>query len=261
MNDAVLVYRDVRYSWPGEPEPLFNQLDLTIPRGHITGLIGPNGSGKTTLLELALGWRQPDAGGVYLDGRRLDALPGRERGRSMALVPQEERLPFAYEVMEYVLLGRAAHLPPLATPGAEDRRIARDSLERTGIANLAGRVVNRLSGGETRLVLIARALTQQPRILLLDEPANHLDPANRERILGILRRLRDSGITLVMSSHEPDIMTRLADRVVLLRRGSPPAAGSPGEMIHPDRLEELYGVPVRIAEVEGRRLILWGVDG
>jgi len=108
------------------------------------------------------------------------------------------------------------------------------------------------------MVLIARALLQNPRILLLDEPANHLDPANRERLVEILQSLRRDGITIVMSSHEPDMVTRLADHIVLLRAGAPPSSGSPGSMLVPERLSELYGIPVRIVESGDRRVILWG---
>lgn len=136
--------------------------------------------------------------------------------------------------------------------------MARDVLEKVGIAHLAHRAVPRLSGGEKRMVLIARALVQEPRILLLDEPANHLDPANRERVMEILAALKSSGITLIISSHEPDMVTRLADEVVLLQAGTMPSMGGTEEMITPGRLSSLYGVDVRIVEAEGRRVILWG---
>lgn len=181
-----------------------------------------------------------------------------ERGRSMALVPQDERIPFAYSALEYVMLGRAPHLPPLAAPGIRDRAIGLESLERVGVASLAGRPVMKLSGGELRLVLIARALAQEPRILLLDEPANHLDPANRERVLNMLRSLRDEGITLVLSSHEPDVVSRLSDTLVMMRKGGTPESGSVDRMMRPDKLRDVYGVGAKIAEIEGRRVILWG---
>lgn len=250
--------RCMDFSWPGSDSPLFQGIDLDIAAGETCCFIGPNGSGKTTLLELILGWRRPTGGALYSEGRPLGSVPSRERGRTMALVPQEERLPFSYSVLEYVLLGRAPYLAPLASPEPQDIKLAEEILERVGIAGLAGRAIPKLSGGEKRLVLVARALLQQPRVLLLDEPTNHLDPANRERIIGILGNLKASGITLLMSSHEPDMVTRLADRVVLLYRGGPVRVGSPDEMLIPERLFDLYDVKARIIEAEGRRIIIWG---
>jgi iron complex transport system ATP-binding protein len=257
-NGALISLQRINFSWTANGRELFSDLDMEFPRGSTVCLIGPNGSGKTTLMELLLGWRKPDSGRVVLEGRPLLEFSSRERGMKMALVPQEERLPFSYSVLEYVMLGRSPHLPPLASPGKVDRELAEAVLERVGIAELAHRSVPRLSGGERRMVLIARALLQEPRILLLDEPANHLDPANRERVMGILMSLKASGITIIMSSHEPDMVTRLADSIVLLKTGEAPLIGSPEDMINPELLEHLYGVRVRLVEAEGRRIILWG---
>jgi iron complex transport system ATP-binding protein len=258
ISQSSISVRDISFTWPGTEANLFNRLNLDFPAGKTVCLIGPNGSGKTTLIELILGWRRADSGDIEVEGRSVSALPARERGRMMALVPQEERLPFSYSAMEYVLLGRASYLPPLARPGRGDRDMAMKVLEDVGISHLAFRPVPMLSGGEKRMVLIARALVQKPRILLLDEPANHLDPANRERIMEILKLLKSSAITLVISSHEPDMVTRLADSVVLLQTRQDPVMGRSGDVITPEGLAALYGVKVRIVEAEGRRIILWG---
>lgn len=259
MKDSNSVsVKDLSFTWPTADNALFNDLNLQFPHGKTICLIGPNGSGKTTLIELILGWRKADFGSIHVDGRKVSDIPARERGRIMALVPQEERLPFSYSTLEYVLLGRAPYLRSLASPGMQDREMAQGVLEQVGIEHLAHRAVPRLSGGEKRMVLIARALIQEPRILLLDEPANHLDPANRERVMEILAGLKSSGISLIISSHEPDMVTRLADKVVLLQAGTPPLMGSTEEMITPERLASLYGVGVRIVDAEDRRVILWG---
>lgn len=258
LTSVTVSMTDISFTWPTADTALFNNLNLDFPKGKTVCLIGPNGSGKTTMIELILGWRKANTGSIRVEQRIVSAIPARERGRTMALVPQEERLPFPYSALEYVLLGRAPYLPPLAIPGKRDREIAWAVLEQVGISHLAHRAVPRLSGGEKRMVLIARALIQQPRILLLDEPANHLDPANRERVMEILAALKSSGITLIISSHEPDMVTRLADSVVLLQAGTIPSMGGTEEMITPERLSYLYGVSVRIVEVEGRRVILWG---
>jgi len=249
---------NITFSWPSSLTPLFRNVSLNFISGDTVCLIGPNGSGKTTMMELILGWRQADSGRVVLKDRLISSIPSRERGRIMALVPQDERPAFSYSVLEYVLLGRAPYLPPLSPPGKKDREMAFQTLEQVGIADLAHRPVPRLSGGETRMVLIARALVQEPEVMLLDEPANHLDPANRERVMAILDNLKSAGITLIISSHEPDIVTRLADSVVLLQSGTDPLMGRSEEMLVPEKLSALYGVEVTIVRVGKRRVILWG---
>ncbi len=249
---------DTSFSWPGASTPLFSGCSLTIRSGSTSALLGPNGVGKTTLMEVILGWRKPAEGHVLVNGTDVGRMPPRERGKTMALVPQNEQMPFAYSALEYVMLGRAAHLPPLSAPGTRDHDIGMNALEAVGIPQLAGRSVTRLSGGELRLVLIARALAQEPSIMLLDEPTNHLDPANREKILGILNNLNAKGITLIISSHEPDLVLRLADEVVLMKAGSAPESGPVMDLMTPEKLEQVYGVSARIVDVEDRRLILWG---
>jgi len=256
--DSAIVIDRLVFSWPDADFPLFENLNLRFRKGDTSCLIGPNGSGKTSLIELILGWRRAESGSVGVGGQPIASIPSRGRGQMMALVPQEERIPFSYSVLEYVMLGRAPYLPPLASPGRDDRDYARSSLDRVGIGHLSRRLVPSLSGGERRMVLIARALVQNPRIMLLDEPVNHLDPANRERIIEILIDLRASGITIIMSSHDPDIVFRVADKVVLLRSGETPIMGSPHKLLTSKHLSELYGVVARVVDVEGRKLILWG---
>jgi len=249
---------NLSFTWPSSLTSLFRNVTLDFISGDTVCLLGPNGSGKTTMMELILGWRQADSGRVILKDHLISSIPSRERGQIMALVPQDERPAFSYSVLEYVLLGRAPYLPPLSPPGNKDRELAFHTLEQVGIADLAHRPVPRLSGGETRMVLIARALVQQPEVMLLDEPANHLDPANRERVMEILLNLRSAGITLIISSHEPDIVTRLADSVVLLQSGTDPLMGTAEEMLVPEKLSALYGVEVTIIQAGKRRVILWG---
>jgi len=258
MTDAIITINELVFTWPDAESPLFENLSLCFHKGDTVCLIGPNGSGKTSLMELILGWRRADSGHVSVGGRSIDSIPSRERGRMMALVPQEERVPFPYRVLEYVTLGRASFLPLLASPDREDRDCARSSLARVGIEHLIRRFVPSLSGGEKRMVLIARALVQNPRIMLLDEPVNHLDPANRERIIKILIDLKSSGMTIIMSSHDPDIVLRLADQVVLLHSSGTPAMGSPQNLLTSRQLSELYGVKARVVDVEDRKLVLWG---
>ncbi len=255
---GILEFRDITFRWQDQEHTLFESLNFQVPSGSATALLGPNGAGKTTIMDISLGWRAPRKGEVYLEGKALEKWGNRARGRFMALVPQDEKIPFEYSVMEYILLGRAPYLPPLGNPGRKDREIAMTSLEETGISDLAGRTVSRLSGGERQLVLLARALTQQPRLLLLDEPASHLDLHNKEKILRILKKLRTRGISLFFTSHDPELVLRLADHAVLLKKGSVVQTGRASDVLNQTNLSRLYQVPVRITESEGRRVLIWG---
>ncbi|MFP4152281.1 MAG: ABC transporter ATP-binding protein, partial [Alkalispirochaeta sp.] len=172
----------VTAGYDGGPTVL-DRLDLTAPAGGITAILGPNGVGKTTLLNVILGWHPPEAGGVALFGRDLATLSRDEAGRTVALVPQDEHIPFEYSLVDYVLLGRTPHLNALAVPGDEDRRRALEALERVGLDGRAHCAVTETSGGEKQLVMIARSLCQDTPLLVLDEPAAHLDLANRRRLV------------------------------------------------------------------------------
>ena len=175
MND-ILRFEQVAFTYTNGKEVL-HTLSLDLREGCPTVILGPNGSGKTTLLHIALGWLKPSNGRVLLAGKPLRAYSRRELGQWMGLVPQSEHTPFEYSLLEYVLLGRAPYLHPLAMPEASDYARAQAALERVGMGELSGRSILRLSGGERQLVLVARALAQETRLLLLDEPTSHLDLA------------------------------------------------------------------------------------
>jgi len=255
---CILEFKDVLFQWHPQSHPLFSSLSMKIPEGRATALLGPNGAGKTTIMDMALGWRKPQKGTILLQNKNISRWSSRKRGQTMALVPQDESVHFDYTVMEYILLGRVPYLPALGVPGKQDEMIAAEALAETGIGHLAHRKVSRLSGGERQLVLLARALTQQPDFLLLDEPASHLDLYNRELILHILEKLKGRGISLFFTSHNPEMVLRLADHVVLLKEGAVIHAGPSDQILTAGNLSDLYGLPVQIADFEGQRVLVWG---
>ncbi len=258
MSTSFLAFQDIRFSYPSSSQSVFHQLSLDIGAGSVTAILGPNGAGKTTLLHLALGWLRPQEGHVTFKDRPLEIYSRGELGRLIGLVPQSEHIAFEYSLLEFVLLGRAPYLKPLAMPGEEDACIARDALARVGLAGWERRSVARLSGGERQLVLIARALAQQPRLLLLDEPTTHLDLSNKTRLVRLLSGLVAEGVTILFTTHEPDVAAGLASHLVLMRAGDVLHTGPLAQDFNSELLSTTYGVPVEVVEVNGRRLVLWG---
>jgi iron complex transport system ATP-binding protein len=232
--------------------PVFTGLDLTVDDGEMTAVLGPNGSGKTTLVRLAVGHLEPSAGAVTVRGTRLTALGSRERARAISVVPQESHLAFDFKVNEVVLMGRAPHQGILGIDGEDDREIARESMEQTGVAHLAERRFRELSGGELQRVVIARALAQRPRLLLLDEPTAFLDLKHRLSVYALLGQFnRELGITVVVVSHDINLAARHCDRVVLLHRGSVAGDGPPDEVLTVENLREVYAVDVDVRRDPG----------
>jgi iron complex transport system ATP-binding protein len=251
-----LSFDSVSFGYDAGGPPVLRGLSVDVAPGTVTAILGPNGAGKTTLLLLALGWLVPRTGRILVGGVPLAELPPGERGRLVALVPQSERMAFDYSVLDFALLGRAPYLAPLDVPGPDDRAIAARAVERAGLGPLARRHVTTLSAGERQLALIARALGQDPGILLLDEPTSHLDLANKARILSLIRALSARGVTVLLTTHEPEAASFATD-IVLMREGRVRRAGPTAEVFTAEHLSATYGIPVAVTEVGGRRVASW----
>lgn len=251
---SILRLDRVDFSYSGTP--VLRGLCLELGEGSLSAVLGPNGAGKTTLVDICLGWKKPENGGVFVEGTPVSQLGGRQRGTVMSLVPQRENIRFDFTVSDYVLLGRAPHLPPLALPGESDRRVARAVMESAGITHLADRPVPTLSGGEYQLMLIARSLAQQPKLLLMDEPASQLDPPNRAMVVRMLKRLKSSGIAVLYTSHDPQIAA-IADCVYLLKDGAFRFSGPPREVLTPETLEAVYGARFQVTWIGDSPHVAW----
>jgi iron complex transport system ATP-binding protein len=228
-------------------------VSLEIRRGEALALLGPNGGGKTTLLKTMLGLLGPLGGAVTLDGRRLADVAIAERARSIGYVPQAHAGAFAFSVRDVVLMGRTAHQGLFAKPSAADRAIAEQKLAELGVAHLSERPYTMISGGERQLVLIARALAQEPRYVLLDEPTASLDFGNQGKVMRRIGALAEQGLGVLFTTHDPNQALRHATRVAMLSRGELLATGEPGDILTVPRLEALYGAPVeRIGAGSGR---------
>ncbi len=221
---------------------VFEDLSLRFAEGQMAGIAGPNGSGKSTLLRALSGLLPPAAGRAALDGRELARISRRQLSRQVAVVPQNPTLPEAFTVLEIVLMGRYSHLGPWQAEGARDLAIARRAMRRTGVEHLAERRIGEISGGERQRVLIARAMAQQPRFLLLDEPISHLDLQYQFEALELARSLADSGMGVVAALHDVSLAGRFCDRLILLKEGAVRCDGPPREVITPANIERVFGV-------------------
>jgi iron complex transport system ATP-binding protein len=243
---AALAFEDVSFAYG--TQPVFRGLTLRVEPGELTAVLGPNGTGKTTWFRLAAGSLAPARGTVRLFGHDLRTLGAAERARTVAVVPQESPLEFEFRVHEIVAMGRSPHQGLLGLESAEDRRAVAEALRATGMEAFAGRPLAALSGGEKQRVVLARALAQKPRLLLLDEPTAHLDLKHRLAIYALLERLHGEGLTAVVVSHDLNLAAAHCKRLVLFRCGEVVADGPPRQVLRPDVLREVYDVELEVRQ-------------
>lgn len=221
-------------------------VSLTIAPGELVGLIGPNGAGKTTLLKVIGGLWPGSRNQITLLDRPLARYSARQVAQVIAQVPQITALDFPFTVRQVVLMGRNPHLNRFELETEHDRQIAEQAMRRTATLDLADRMIGTLSGGERQRVLVARALTQEPRLLLLDEPTANLDIQHQIGILDMIRTLiREDRLGAAAAVHDLELAARCCDRLALLREGTICAEGTPAEVLTPDHLRAAYGVEVR----------------
>ncbi len=225
-----------------EAKALLERVRLHADQGQLVGLIGPNGAGKSTLLRAIAGVLRPQEGAVWLEGEELNSMPARDVAARMALVPQIAPYTHGFTARELVLMGRYPHLGRFEIEGAADEAIAREAMELTETEEFAERTLDTLSGGERQRVFVSRALAQQPRVLLLDEPTANLDVLHKLRVLDLVRQLVDEGLTAVAAIHDLGMAARYCDRLVLLSEGRVLADGTPEEVLAPVIIEAAFGV-------------------
>jgi iron complex transport system ATP-binding protein len=228
-------------------EPVLRDVACRVAPGEFVGVIGPNGSGKSTLLKLMSGYLRPWRGRVTIEGQAAERMSRAALGRVVAVVPQDTAVTLPFSVMEMVLLGRTPHGSGFAFEDERDLAAARRAMERTATWSLAHRRVTELSGGERQRVILARALAQEPRILLLDEPAAFLDIRHEVEMYDLLRDLQRGGMTVVSVLHDLNIAALYCDRLILLANGTVAGNGTPGEVITYATITAVYGTEVYVA--------------
>jgi iron complex transport system ATP-binding protein len=231
--------------------PVLQGLDLTVAVGEVVGLVGPNGCGKTTLLRAITRVVPALAGRIEVGGKALEQWPARELARMVAVVPQSPLLPLGYTAAEVVLMGRTPHLGFFDQEGAEDYRLTREALARVDALHLFERRVDELSGGERQNVVLARALAQEPRLLLLDEPTANLDIGHQISVASLVQRLaREEGLAVLATLHDLTLASLYCDRIALMHNGRVLAEGRPSEVLTPANLRVAYGAGVRVLRDE-----------
>ncbi len=234
---------DLAYS----SKPVLHGIDLSLARGELLGLIGPNGSGKTTLIRCLSGVLKPTLGSVTLAGKNLDEYSDQERARHIAVVPQSAQLPPAFTVLECISLGRTPHLSWLGRLGERDLKIVQRAMRSCEIEHLSDRRISELSGGEQQRVLLARALSQDCPVLLLDEPTAHLDIHHQVALLSLVRQMaKEQNLAVLIAIHDLNLASLYADRLVLLIEGRVRATGSPSEVLTTDTLQSAYQIPLQV---------------
>lgn len=242
-REAQLLIHDVRVNY-GAIEAL-RGVSFEVRPGDFVGIIGPNGSGKSTLLKTVARVLQPQRGAVLLEGIDLRERDTREIARMMGVVPQESPIVFEFSTLEVVLMGRSPHLGRFQMESERDLAIARRAMELTDTAHLAERPITALSGGEKQRAIIARALAQEPQILLLDEPTTALDINHQTEIMDILTRLNgEQGVTILVVFHDLNLAAQYCDYLVALREGSIFAIGRPAEVLTEENIRDIYAAPV-----------------
>jgi iron complex transport system ATP-binding protein len=243
---------ELSFSYGGAP--LLQNVNVSISEGKFTVILGKNGSGKSTLLKLIAGILNPQGGRIWIMGKDLGKMGIAERAKMVGYLSQFHQPVFPFTVEEVVLTGRASYIFSMPKPG--DRERALEAIRRVGIEDLRGRPYNELSGGERQMVMIARVLAQEPRVILLDEPISHLDLANQIRFMALAKGLTKTGMTVLAVLHDPNIAFRYGDDFLFAGNGSVRRAKEGEPPWAPSLLSGVYGIPLQVTEAEGNRFVI-----
>ncbi|TKJ37636.1 hypothetical protein CEE36_11065 [candidate division TA06 bacterium B3_TA06] len=227
---------------------LFERLTVSIGRGEFCSVVGPNGAGKSTFIKLLSRLLEPQSGRILFEEQLLSSYPRRELAQRIAYVPQESYFALDFTVLETVLQGRHPYLKPLERYHSSDFALARQAIDRLGISHLADKGINNISSGERQLAVIARSLVQQPSVILLDEPLNHLDLSHQQQVLFLLGELHSEGMSVVLVAHDLNQAALVSQRMLVFAEGQLVEDGKPDDLLTPDLVQRYWG----IRPIEGR---------
>ena len=245
---VILTVRDLCFAYGSHP--VLNAVSFDLEEGKLLGLLGPNGTGKSTLFRCILGLERNYTGSIHVNGKEVKTQRPEILARAAAYAPQTHSPSFNYSALDMVLMGTASQGKAWSAPGPRERRAAEEALDRLGIADLRFRGFGLLSGGEQQLVLIARTLVQEAKLLVMDEPTANLDYGNQLRVLSHIKNLSRQGYSVMVSTHNPDHAFWFTDQVLALHAARIAAAGPPEEVLTAGLIALLYGIRVRIRRDE-----------
>ncbi len=241
-----LEFHNTRMGYNGKT--VLKEVNFSMSSGEIICILGPNGVGKTTLFKTILGFIPPISGEISLNGKNITDFSPKEFARMVAYVPQSHAIPFPYKVKDIVLFGRTVHMGMFQTPGRKDKRIALEAMELLEIRHLADRSFTELSGGERQMVIFARALAQEARFIILDEPTSNLDYGNQVRVIRKVNELKKQSVGILMATHSPDHALMVASRVIMINEGKLYKSGDPITTITAENLKNIYGIEVSVLD-------------
>lgn len=250
----IISVENIDFSYTKNSRKVLNNVSLSLSEGEIISILGPNGAGKSTLLNCMATLNAPDSGTIKLCGKDSEKMSPKEVASIISYVPQNHTPAFAYSVFNFVLMGRAPKVGIFEKPKEEDFLIVENVLEEVGIASLAEKPYTEISGGERQQATIARALAQEPKAILFDEPTAHLDYGNQLKVLRVIKSLSQKGYSVIITTHNPDHAIMLGGTTAILDKNGSLAVGPSDEIITEDTLREVYGTDLRLVylEKEGR---------
>jgi len=248
-----LCVEGLSFSYDGKSK-VFENVGFSVEKGQVLCILGPNGSGKSTLLRCVNSLLNVDGGSVTVNEKSISAIIRKELSKQIGFLPQIHVSTFPFSVREVAVMGRSPHLGLAESPSDKDYRIADENLKLLGISHLSDKPYTHISGGERQLALIAMVLTQQPYILLLDEPTSHLDFGNQVRMLELVKRLSENGLTVVLTTHFPDHAFHLSSKVAIMHEKTIMVAGGCDDVITEANLKKIYGIDVKIAYLDSSKV-------
>lgn len=250
MQEVIYEIKDLTFSYHSGDHKVIDGASLTLNKGDILCVLGPNGAGKTTLLNCMAGLLKPDSGSVLLSGKNVGEMKAKEIANIVGYVPQMHTPAFDYTVLDFVMMGRAPKTGTFSRPGKKDESLCMDILHSLGIDKLAGKSYLEISGGERQQALIARAIAQEPEVILFDEPTAHLDYGNQHRVLNRIKQMAGEGFSVVITTHNPDHALLLGDKAAIVDKKGRISQGKVEEIITEEKLREVYDIDLHLEYVE-----------
>lgn len=251
VNNLNFAYKDHK---------VLNDVSFSLNSGEFLCVLGQNGAGKSTLFKLLLGFLKKQSGEILIEGRKLEEYNRKELAREIAYIPQYSSNAFSYSVFDTVLMGTTCRIDSIGAPKKREKLIAKNALKRFGIEHLSHKLTSTISGGERQLVILARAYAQGSHILILDEPTANLDYGNQFKVMKTISELKDSGYSIILSTHNPEQALWFSDKVMFLNDQKILAHGNTADVMTRENLKKIYDIPIELTESHGRKICFPAIE-